>query len=474
MSCAGSTGTVNAPGAAPGEEDENRVWMRRRDLSGVNGVHMYFSKELTGAVGEDIFAHAELKVVPAGDAPQPSADIVRRLKNFTNKFCSVLGTGSMLKSATYYAYTVVCEDESEAVTVSATSASIPSDVTVTVSQVSEESRVESAACVFIEGRANPAVETMPLGALPLKTPLQFDDMGCVTFRINGKLFSFGSETPLRELLDEVSGDMDAMCAMEYDPARDRFVITADGGGRNSYVEIANLSGNVFGRGGAFGIDNGFYVNGQNTIAEINGFRVEYESREYHHKGLLFTFNAPTPREGIRFTVTRDYDATLHAIRQFVSELCELTVVLREDGDPALAELADELAHALLTQEGGTGGTAQTFGILAENTGEKMPLPIQDMNRVKMNLMLNTEEIVALFSNNADGEEMGIVHKIKECIGKFLAGCRHSSSEANAAVAEMEGRIDGLIEDYRKRYSEMQTAALIMEHQREVISTLFDI
>lgn len=435
---------------------------------------MYFSKEVTGAAGEDIFAQADLQVVPAGEAPQPSAEIVRRLKNFTNKFCSVLGTGSMLKSATYYAYTVIGEDAGEAVTVSATSASIPGDVTVTVSQVAEESRVESACGVLEAGRANPAVEMMPLGLLPLKTRLRFDNMERITFRINGKLFSFGSETPLCELLDEVSGDVDAMCKMEYDCARDRFIITADSSGRNSYVEIANMGGNAFGRDGAFGIDNGFYVNGQNTIAEINGFRVEYESREYHHKGLLFTFNEPTPREGVRFTVTRDYDATLRAIEQFIGELCDLTVMLREDGDGALAQLADELSEALLTQEGGTGGTAQTFGILAENVNDKTAVPILDINRLKMNLMLNTEEIMALFSNNADGEELGIVHKIKECIGRFLAGCKHDTSEANAAVVEMEDRIDGLIEDYRKRYSEMQTAALIMEHQREVISTLFDI
>lgn len=436
---------------------------------------MFFSTDIPGAAGGGAGAPEQptLQVVPKGEAPQPNAETVKKLKNFTNRFCSVLGTGSMLKSATYYAYHIAGPATEEMISVSATSAAIPGEVTVKVSQVAEESRVKSTGRISAASEAL-SEENTALEALPLAVPLQFDGMGNIAFRINGKAFSFGRTARLSDMLREVSEDVDALCSMRYDTAEDAIVITSDGSGRNSSVEITNLRGNAFGRGSAFGIDNGFYVNGQNTVAEINGFRVECENREYHHKGLLFAFNAPTPPEGVKITVTRDYGYTVQAIQTFVSELCGLIAVLKEEEDGSLAGLADELGKTLLTQEGGTGGTAESFGILIENAGDKMPLPILDVNKLKMNLMLNTEEIVALFSNNADGEDMGIVHRIKECIGKYLSGCRHPGDDESADGKEPGERIEELISDYRKRYSEMQTAALIMEHQREVISSLFDI
>ncbi len=448
--------------------------MSERNLSEVTVPDMYFSTDIPGIAGGGAGAPEQpaLQVVPQGEAPQPNAETVKKLRNFSNRFCSVLGTGSMLKSATYYAYHITGLPTEEMISVSATSAAIPGEVTVTVSQVAEESRVKSAGRISAEGEAFSQADA--LEALPLAAPLQFDQTGCIAFSINGKVFSFERTARFADMAAEISEDVDAVCSMYYDAAEDAIVIVSDNGGRNSSIEIANLRGNAFGRGSAFGIDNGFYVNGQNTIAEINGFRVERESREYHHKGLLFTFNAPTPPEGVKFTVTRDYDSTVQAIQIFIGELCELISSLKEEEGEALASLADELGNALLTQEGGTGGTAKSFGILTENADGKTPLPILDVNKLKMNLMLNTEEIAALFSNNADGEDMGIAHKVKECIGKYLSGCRHPGDDGLSTAGEMDDRMEGLISDYRKRYTDMQAAALIMEHQREVISTLFDI
>lgn len=418
---------------------------------------------------------AKLQVIaPQGAAPQPSADMIKKLKSFSNKFCSVLGPGSMLKSATYYAYVVTGTDTEERVGVTATSASIPGEVTVTVSQVAMESRARSEERVSAGEEAFSSESAISLEQLPLETPLRFGDGGKLSFQINGKRFTFDRTTLLPQMLSEVSSDMDAMVSMTYDRIKDRFSVIADSGGRNSAIEITNLVGNAFGKDGAFRIDTGFYANGQNTLARIDGFPVECESREYQHKGLLFFFNAVTGKEGVSFSVTRDYDSTVHAIQQFVDELCTLIAALKSDPDePSLGALADELRDALLTQEGGTGGSIRSFGIIAEAQSTGQPLPIIDINRLKMNLKLNTEEIVALFSNNAEGTDMGVAHKVKECIGKYLSVCRTPPHDGTIS-GRTEGKLDEMIEDYRKRYSEMQSAALIMEHQREVISTLFDI
>lgn len=231
-------------------------------------------------------------------------DVISAVKEFSNTYCSVLGTSSMLKSSTYSAYSVTSNSSSGAVTIEASGSAQEGSVSVKVNQLAVQANTASAGKISADGTGISSSNTTTLSELSFANTLKFDSSGNISFSINGKTFSFSKDSTLQNMISTVSNDEDAGVTMTYSRLTDGFIITADSGGKDGSVSIVNLTGNAFGTDGAFQIGNGTVKNGQNSIALINGTTVEQDSNEYTFDGLTYTLNAVTAQSDSESVVVR--------------------------------------------------------------------------------------------------------------------------------------------------------------------------
>jgi len=220
-------------------------------------------------------------------------DVLDAVKEFSNTYCSNLGTSSMLKSSTYSTYSVTSNSDSNAVTLTASSTADVGNISVKVNQLAVQSNVSSSGKVSADGTVISSSNTTTLANLSFANDLKFDSDGEISFSINGTAFTFTKDTTLQNMINTINNDEDANVTMKYSRLTDTFTITADSGGKASKVSIINNSGNAFGTGGAFQILEGITKNGRNSIAEINGTIVEKDSNSYSADGITYSLNAVT-------------------------------------------------------------------------------------------------------------------------------------------------------------------------------------
>ena len=220
------------------------------------------------------------------------SDVLSSVADFSNTYCSALGTSSMLKSSTYSSYSVTSDSSSNAVKVTASNTADVGNVSVKVSQLAVNANASSSGKVSGDGTSISTSNTTTLGNLSFKNKLQFDDDE-ISFTINGKVFTFNQNTTLQSMINTVNNDTTANVTMKYSRLTDKFTITADSDGEDSKVIIGNIKGNAFGEDGAFQIGTGTTANGQNSISEINGAVVEQDSNEFTIDGLTYELQGVT-------------------------------------------------------------------------------------------------------------------------------------------------------------------------------------
>jgi flagellar capping protein FliD len=91
------------------------------------------------------------------------------VKEFSNTYCSVLGTSSMLKAATYSTYSVSSGSDSKAVTVTASSSAQTGSYAVKVCRLAQNASVSSAGRFRPEARAFPPATRPRWKNSPLRT-----------------------------------------------------------------------------------------------------------------------------------------------------------------------------------------------------------------------------------------------------------------------------------------------------------------
>jgi flagellar hook-associated protein 2 len=143
-----------------------------------------------------------------------------------------------------------------------------------VKQLAKSANASSSGKVSANGTEIAADNNVKLSELSLSKALVFDDDDNISFRINGKTFTFNKDTTLQNMLDTINNDENANVTMQYSRLNDTFTLTSDSSGKDSRVSVFNVSGNAFGADSAFKIGTGFYENGQNSIAVIKGVTVE--------------------------------------------------------------------------------------------------------------------------------------------------------------------------------------------------------
>lgn len=456
------------------------------------------------------------------EAMQSISDAV---KDFSNTYCSALGTSSMLKASTYSVYSITSSSTGSAVSLSADNSAWEGNISVKVSQLAENASAASSGKVSKDGTEISSSNTKALSELSFANALQFGSDNKISFSINGKDFSFTSDTTLQSMLNTINNDSDAGVTMKYSRLTDTFTITADSGGEDSQVSIVNKSGNAFGKKSAFMIDTGTSTNGKNAVLEINGTSVERDSNEFTIDGISYALNKVTEgtdEETIDFTVKRDFSATTDAVSKFVDAFNTLITTLSDyisakdysddykplteaqEGemtddqietwnekaksgilryDSKLESLISDLKAAFFSAAGGTGKASTSIGISSGSFySTDKGLLVLDSDALTKALETNPDEVVAMFtggSSSVSSAEQGIAYKVKNSMTAYLSAANDSISNTDDKIdniddeiEELEDRLDAMAEKYYNKFSTMETALAKLNSQSSYISQLF--
>ncbi|MBR5261930.1 MAG: flagellar filament capping protein FliD, partial [Oscillospiraceae bacterium] len=189
------------------------------------------------------------------------------VSDFSNKYCSVLGTDSMLKAATYSQYKITTLASSNAVTISASDGAFEGKYSVSVSQLAGAATAAGTKGISASGSLSASNNTK-LKDLDFGTPLEFDQNGNISFEINGKAFTFSKDDTLQTMVNTINNDEDANVTMKYSRLTDSFTIESDDMGAGGSVSIRNISGNAF---GTYGVNTPASVTGSAlTVGEVIG------------------------------------------------------------------------------------------------------------------------------------------------------------------------------------------------------------
>jgi flagellar hook-associated protein 2 len=292
------------------------------------------------------------------------------LKTFKNSFLTTLGADAMLSSNVYTAFKVELSGAmKEAVSVSANSEATAGRITVNkISQLAAGAQAQSAGRVSAGGVQLSESNQAALGDLDFANSL-FGGGNDISFAINGQSFTFDKSTTLQQMLSTVNSSA-AGVTMTYSRLSDGFTITTRESGAERKLTIQNISGNAFGAGGAFGIDEytgAAALSGQNAVAYINGIRVERAANSFSIDGIQYRLNYVTipeslteaasgfldaadpandPAQAITVTLTKDTDSAYNKIKSFVDGYNAMIKKLND----LLGEKKDAKYYALTEEE----------------------------------------------------------------------------------------------------------------------------
>lgn len=493
----------------------------------------FYSELDTDALVESLTSNQQTKIDKQGQNKttyewqnEALNGVIDTIEEFSNTYCSVLGTSSMMKSSAYSTFNITSSNTSNAATLSASSSDSVGNISIKILQLAENANVSSSTGVSSNGIEISSSNTATLAELSFANALNFDQNGNISFSLNGKKFQFSKDTSLQSMINTINTDEDANVTMKYSRLSDSFTITADSGGENSKVSIINYAGNAFGNNSAFMIDTGIVSNGQNSISEINSITVNRDSNEYTIDGISYTLNsvtAGTDEESIDFSITRDYSSTIDTVSKFVEafnamienlttivaaddyssnykplsdsqkeEMSEEEIeawenkakngLLRHDSD--LEKLISNLKKAFFSSVGGTGKSTAAIGISTGSYfGSDKGKIILDTDALLSALESNPEEVISMFTGGRSTSEIsdqGAIYKIRNSMNDYIGTAKDSVSNTKDKIGSideeidvLEDRLDTLAEKYYEKFSVMETALAKLNSQASYISQLFN-
>ena len=367
--------------------------------------------------------------------------------------------------------------------------------------------------------------TATLKELSFANELKFDSGGKISFSINGKKFSFSSDTKLQTMLNTINNDKDANVTMKYSRLSDKFTVEADSGGKKSAVSIVNLTGNAFGDNSAFKIANCTVKNGKNALAEINGTAIDQESNKFDFDGITYELNkvtAGTSEETIDFSINRDYSPTVETVKKFIEAYNTMTkslttLIEAKDYSKDYAPLTDEQKEAMsekqieawekkakngvlhkdsnlssllsnvkkafFSEAGGTGKNATSIGITTASyfSSDKGSL-VLDTTKLEKALEENPEDVISILTggnSTAEDSQQGVLYKIKSSVTTYLKDADDTVDSTakkittlEKGLVKLEDKLDDLAAKYYKKFSAMETALSSLNSQSSYISQLF--
>lgn len=348
-----------------------------------------------------------------------------------------------------------------------------------------------------------------------------DASGELSFRINGQSFTFGSETSILDMTVAVNNS-GAGVTMLYNGSTDTFSIVSDETGAESSIAIENISGNAFGSSGVFGIDTGtvsstcYGESGQDCVCTIEGVQVTRNSNSFTIDGISYTLKKTTD-EQVNFSVSRDFTATVNAVKTFVDAYNtladKLNALLKEkdysaDYKPLTAaqekEMSDNeieawnekaksgllrnnkdlegflktLKNAFFSSTGGTGRTMASIGISsASYYSEDAGKILVDEDALTKALEKNPEEVISMFTNS-EKDSRGLVYKFFDAVNAYQSTVKNDEKASEKKISGLESKISDMKDDladladrYYQKFSVMEQALSKLNSLSNMLSSI---
>jgi len=167
--------------------------------------------------------------------------------------------------------------------------------------------------------------TMNLNASLKKQLAEDIGEGDISFTINGKEFSFNSDTSLQTIIDKINSSSDLGITVRYDVLTDKLVFTSKETGLGANIEIVDKSG-LF---KALGFDmteievdgKTAYTtsaSGQNARIVLNGTIVEKSTNDFTINGIRFNLKEVMEAgQEATFRLENDPDAVVETVKKFI-------------------------------------------------------------------------------------------------------------------------------------------------------------
>lgn len=187
----------------------------------------------------------------------------------------------------------------------------------------------------------------------------YDDNGTqkIKFSINGKEFTFTSDTSLSTVINTINNDPDANVCFSYDTVTDKFIITSKSTGAGQNIKITNIWGNFFGENSATGIDpnaDGFGSNGRDAVVVLDGKQIVRSSNTFTEGGVTYTLIKADPTAEITVSLSSNVDEVYNSIKNFIDKYNEVLDAiyskLNEKYDRDYPPLTDEQRDAMTEDE----------------------------------------------------------------------------------------------------------------------------
>ncbi|SMC34744.1 flagellar filament capping protein FliD [Papillibacter cinnamivorans] len=348
-----------------------------------------------------------------------------------------------------------------------------------------------------------------------------DTSGELSFTINGKSFTFGSDTSILDMTFAVNSG-GAGVKMSYDGTADTFSIVSSDSGADASITIENNSGNAFGPGGVFGIDTGTVFGtsygevGSDCVCTIEGVEVTRDSNCFTIDGLTYTLKKATD-EQTDFTVSRDFTATVEAVKTFVDAYNTLTDKLNSlldekdysaDYKPLTSEQEDEMSeneiaswndkaksgllrnnkdlegflrnlkNSFFSSLAGSGKTMASLGITtASYYSDDAGKIVLDEDALTAALEKNPDQAVSMFTAS-DKDSRGFIYKISDAVNNYLnvAGDDEDAtsdkiSGLETKISDMEDDLDDLADRYYEKFSVMEQSLSRLNSISSMLSSL---
>ena len=248
------------------------------------------------------------------------------IKNFREKYMSMLSDAKMLSSTSYRSMTAAFTNPTSAVSISASSSAVAGSYTINeITELATAPKISSKDA--FTGTSYSSDTT--LENLALANAFTFDASDELSFSINGETFTFSKDTTIGDMMRTVN-DSDAGVTMRYSSLTKGFSLSSDTTGSASVINIVNISGNAFAAvDSALGISEGIDIyTGQDAECVIEGMPVTQSSNTFTFDGITYTLTDESPATPIEFTVEQDYQSTVDRIMGFVDAYNELVDTLQ--------------------------------------------------------------------------------------------------------------------------------------------------
>lgn len=448
-------------------------------------------------------------------------EVRNKLRTFRETYASVLSKDNMYTSSVYLKYNVEMESNPY-VAVSADATARAGSMSINeVTQLAEAAKVQGSAVFNVV--PGPYIK---LGDLEFADSL-FGEGDTISFKINGREFSFNKEQTMKDMTDEISRSDIGVNVFVSSLTKGLHIETkATGDDQKIYIE--NIQGNTFGENSVFGIDEiaeEEAVTGKNAKLKINTYTIEQKSNKFTIDGITYDLKGTfSSDKQINFTVTRDTQYTVDRIKEFVSKYNELHDYLNGKvnekkyyefdpltdeqkealeekeiekweekaksgqlkNDPAITKLLSQLRESVYKKVEGIGLSLSDIGITTGSFQEKGKLFV-DEDKLKKMIDERPEDVMNLFmATNSAGEEMTKAEKYEK--DGFFARMTSSFNDYydtlklnkmddgikayEEKIKNLEMRIYETQERYYRQFAQLETALAKMQSQQNWFAQQF--